>query len=285
MCAGTETSLVVSGAQNFVWGSPVLQMLRNGGGACCCCFQKLEGLVCITGECNCSSCFVPGRGIVILQSSIQHQCNVALDCGVKTSEKLHYNWPPICVPSLLNQLFEPVNVFINWTLALMILAWFELIHCISGLMQGVEVLAKGFREGLPICIQWCAIFCFMSECTSGEHCCSSSFHVGHFPQNQQSLIWEITCTYIQVKVAWLQEDTTIHMIAIKSWRLCWLSHLLQGYANMTGEPSHQSSSGGLQGIQPHLQIFLFLSLSQQLLFYTCQVVQNFLSRWQVHGKW
>ena len=59
-------------------------------------------------------------------------------------------WPIVTISisvnlTLLNQLFKPINVLINWMFALMVLAWFELIYGISGCMQGVELLVKEWR--------------------------------------------------------------------------------------------------------------------------------------------
>ena len=77
-----------------------------------------EGLVCFLVLENPLSSFIPSLQISKIQSAISEQCNLILECWVKSASEFDHNGLVIIILRKVYELLESVNVVINWVLAL-----------------------------------------------------------------------------------------------------------------------------------------------------------------------
>ena len=77
-----------------------------------------EGLVCFLVLKHSPSSFVPSLQISEVRSTISEQCNLILECWVKSPSEFNHNGLVIVILRKVYELLESVNVVINWVLAL-----------------------------------------------------------------------------------------------------------------------------------------------------------------------
>ena len=77
-----------------------------------------EGLVCFLILKNPPSSFIPSLQISEVRSAISEQCNLILECWVKSASEFDHNGLVIIILHKVYELLELVNVVINWVLAL-----------------------------------------------------------------------------------------------------------------------------------------------------------------------
>ena len=75
-----------------------------------------EGLVCFLVLKYPPSGFIPSLQISEVQSAISEQCNLILECRVKSALEFDHNGLVIVVLRKVYELLESVNVVINWVL-------------------------------------------------------------------------------------------------------------------------------------------------------------------------
>ena len=88
------------------------------------CFYK--GLVCFLVLENPPSGFIPSLRISEVQSTISEQCNLILECQVKSALEFDHNGLVIIIFRKVYELLELVNVVVNQVLALVPAGAFEL---------------------------------------------------------------------------------------------------------------------------------------------------------------
>ena len=77
-----------------------------------------EGLFCFLVLKHLPSSFIPFLRISKVQSTISKQCNLILECWVKSASEFDHNGLVIIILRMVYELLELVNVVINWVLAL-----------------------------------------------------------------------------------------------------------------------------------------------------------------------
>ena len=77
-----------------------------------------EGLVCFLVLKHPPSSFIPSLQISKVQSTISKQCNLILECWVKSASEFDHNGLVIIILHKVYELLESVNVVINWVFAL-----------------------------------------------------------------------------------------------------------------------------------------------------------------------
>ena len=77
-----------------------------------------EGLICFLVLKHPPSSFIPSLWISEVQSTISEQCNLILECWVKSVLEFDHNGLVIVILRKVYELLESVNVVINWVLAL-----------------------------------------------------------------------------------------------------------------------------------------------------------------------
>ena len=77
-----------------------------------------EGLVCFLVLKHPLSSFIPSLWISKVRSAISEQCNLILECWVKSTLEFDHNGLVIIVLHKVYELFELVNAVINWVFAL-----------------------------------------------------------------------------------------------------------------------------------------------------------------------
>ena len=77
-----------------------------------------EGLVCFLVLKYSPSSFIPSLWISEVRSTISKQCNLILECWVKSASEFDHNGLVIIILRKVYELLELVNVVINWVLPL-----------------------------------------------------------------------------------------------------------------------------------------------------------------------
>ena len=85
-----------------------------------------EGLVCFLVLKYPPSSFIPSLQISKVQSAISEQCNLILECWVKSPLEFDHNGLIIVILHEVYELLELVNVAVNWVLALVPAGAFKL---------------------------------------------------------------------------------------------------------------------------------------------------------------
>ena len=77
-----------------------------------------EGLVCFLVLKYPPSSFIPSLRISEVRSAISEQCNLILECWVKSASEFDHNGLVLVILHKVYEFLESVNVIINWVLAL-----------------------------------------------------------------------------------------------------------------------------------------------------------------------
>ena len=85
-----------------------------------------EGLVCFLILKNPPSSFIPSLWISEVRGTISEQCNLILECWVKSTLEFDHDGLVIIILCKVYELLESVNVVINWVLALVPASAFKL---------------------------------------------------------------------------------------------------------------------------------------------------------------
>ena len=85
-----------------------------------------EGLVCFLILKNPPSSFIPSFQISEVGGAISKQCNLILECWVKSVSEFDHDGLVIIILHKVYELLESVNVVINWVLALVPTGAFKL---------------------------------------------------------------------------------------------------------------------------------------------------------------
>ena len=103
---------------------------------CCTSVCFYEGLVCFLVLKYPPSSFIPSLWISKVQSTISKQCNLILECQVKSTLEFDHNGLVIVILHEVYELLELVNVVINWVL-----------------VRGIAVfhMSESFRDDLKGC--------------------------------------------------------------------------------------------------------------------------------------
>ena len=84
-----------------------------------------EGLVCFLVLKHSPSSFIPSFCISKVWSAISKQCNLILECRVKSQSEFDHDGLVIIILHKVYELLESVNVVVNWVLALVLAGAFE----------------------------------------------------------------------------------------------------------------------------------------------------------------
>ena len=109
-----------------------------------------EGLVCFLVLEYSPSSFIPSFWISEVQSPVSEQCNLILECWVKSTSEFEHNGLVIIVLHKVYELLESVNVVINWVLALIPAGAFQLGEGSELFVLWTELIKEGLFKHFPV---------------------------------------------------------------------------------------------------------------------------------------
>ena len=109
-----------------------------------------EGLVCFLVLKYPLSSFIPSLWISEVRSAISKQCNLILECQVKSTSEFDHNGLVIVILRKVYEFLESVNVIINWVLALVPADAFQLGEGCELFVLQTELIKEGLFKCFPI---------------------------------------------------------------------------------------------------------------------------------------
>ena len=109
-----------------------------------------EGLICFLVLKYPMSSFIPSLRISEVQSAISEQCNLILECWVKSMSEFNHNGLVIVILRKVYEFLELVNVIINWVLALVPAGTFQLGEGCELFILQTEPIKEGLFKCFPI---------------------------------------------------------------------------------------------------------------------------------------
>ena len=118
------------------------------------------------------SSFIPSLWISEIQGPISEQCNLILECWVKSMSEFDHEGLVIIVLQKVYELLESVNVVINWVLGLVPACAFELGEGHELFVLWTELIKEGLFKCFPILEVLSFALTFGPECLVCKVGCS-----------------------------------------------------------------------------------------------------------------
>ena len=181
-----------------------------------------EGLVCFLVLKYPLSSFIPSLQISEVRNSISKQCNLILECWVKSMSEFDHNGLVIVILCKVYEFLELVNVVINWVLALIPAGTFQLGEGCELFVLWTELIKEGLFKCFPVLEVVSLALAFRPEyfvCKVGS---SVRFKEGEYPVDLRLVIQKEVSNNREVDATGIEEHMSFLSVTIKVCRHCWL---------------------------------------------------------------